>query len=132
MIKRLERLEVATADLDDAAAIYERNFGFSVRREAGSGEAGSGEAGSDEAAIAIGECEIRLRAGADAAEIIAAQGEGLAAIWLEADDLDVVAAALDAAQVARRAIRREGDRRVIEVDPQAANMVPLFIFDRRN
>ncbi|HVC44056.1 MAG TPA: VOC family protein [Candidatus Binataceae bacterium] len=122
MIKRLERLEVATADLDDAAAIYERNFGFSVRRKAG----------SDEAAIAIGECEIRLRADAGAAEIIAAQGEGLAAIWLEADDLDAVAAALDAAHVARHAIRREGDRRVLEVDPQAANMVPLFIFDHRN
>jgi hypothetical protein len=121
MIKRLERLEVATADLGDAAAIYERNFGFSVRRESG----------SDEASIAIGECEIRLRAGAGAAEIIAAQGEGLAAIWLEADDLDAVAQALDAARVPRRVIRREGNRRVLEVDPNAANMVPLFIFDRR-
>ena len=121
MIKRLERLDIATADLGDAALTYERNFGFKVNRAAG----------SDSASITIGECEIRLRSGADAAETIAAQGEGLAAIWLEADDLDAVAAALDGANLAHKSVRRDGDRRVLEVDPQAANMVPLFIFDRR-
>jgi hypothetical protein len=121
MIKRFDRLDVATSDLADAASIYERNFGFAVRHEAG----------SDEALVTVGDAEIRLRSGPDAAPVIAANGEGLAAVWLEADDVDAVVAALDQAGLAHRPIRREGDRRVIEVDPKAANMVPLFIFDRR-
>jgi hypothetical protein len=120
MIKRFDRLDIATSDLDDAAAIYQRNFGFAVRHDAG----------SDEAFVKVGDAEIRLRSGADAAPLIAANGEGLAAVWLEADDVDGVVAALDHAGLAHRPIRLEGDRRVIEVDPQAANMVPLFIFDR--
>ncbi len=120
MIKRLDQLDVATSDLADASAIYDRNFGFTVRREAG----------SDEALVTIGDAQIRLRAGAAAGDFIAANGEGLAAIWLEADDVDTVAAALDRAGLAHRAVRREADRRILEVDPKVANMVPLFIFDR--
>ena len=121
MIKRFDRLDIATSDLDDAASIYERNFGFTVRRAAD----------KDEAAIAIGDAEIRLRAGAAAAETIAASGEGLAAIWLEAEDVDAVAAALSRSGIAFMPARRIGDRRVITVDPKAANMTPLYIFDRR-
>jgi Glyoxalase/Bleomycin resistance protein/Dioxygenase superfamily len=127
MIKRFDRLDVATADLADAAAIYERNFGFVVRRE--SGPAGSD--GSDDALVTVGDTEIRLRSGAAAAGFIAANGEGLAAVWLEADDVDAVAAALDRAGLARRPVRREAGRRILEVDPKAANMVALLIFDRR-
>ena len=121
MIKRFDRLDVATSDLADAAAIYERNFGFTVRREAS----------SDEAIVSLGDAEIRLRAGAVAASFIAANGEGLAAVWLEAEDVDEVGAALDRAPLAHSPLRHEGDRRVLEIDPKAANMVPLFIFDRR-
>jgi hypothetical protein len=121
MIKRFDRLDVATSDLGDATAIYQRNFGFAVRREAE----------SDVAIVTVGDAEIRLRSDADAASFIAANGEGLAAVWLEADDVDEVGAALDRASLAHRPIRRENDRRVLEVDPKAANMVPLFIFDRR-
>jgi Glyoxalase/Bleomycin resistance protein/Dioxygenase superfamily len=121
MIKRFDRLDVATSDLGDAAAIYERNFGFAVRRETG----------ADDAIVNVGDAEIRLRSGADAASFIAANGEGLAAVWFEADDLDEVGAALDRAALAHRPIRHEGDRRILEIDPKAANMVPLFIFDRR-
>ena len=122
MIKRFDRLDVATSDLADAVAIYERNFGFAVRQEVG----------SDDAIVRVGDAEIRLRAGAAAADFIAANGEGLAAVWLEADDVDAVAGALDRAGLARRPVRREADRRILEVDPEAANMVPLFIFDRRS
>jgi Glyoxalase/Bleomycin resistance protein/Dioxygenase superfamily len=125
MIKRLDRLDIATSDLADASAIYERNFGFAVRREP------SADGSSEVAMVTVGDAEIRLRAGADAAAFIAANGQGLAALWLEADDVDIVAAALDRAGLARRPVRREADRRVLEVDPKAANMVPLFIFDRR-
>ena len=122
MIKRFDRLDVATSDLADAASIYERNFGFAVRRASD---------GSDSAVVTVGDAEIRLRAGAIAADFIAANGEGLAAVWLEADDVDAVAAALDRAGLTHRPVRREADRRILEVDPKAANMVPLFIFDRR-
>jgi hypothetical protein len=68
-------LDIATSDLADATGIYERNFGFKVLRTAG----------SNDASIIIGECEIRLRSGADAAELIATQGEGLAVICLKAE-----------------------------------------------
>src|ERR1700674_1200620 len=121
MIKRFDRLDIATSDLADAASIYERNFGFAVRRASD---------GSDSALVAVGDAEIRLRAGAAAADFIAANGEGLAALWLEAEDVDAVAAALDRAGLTHRQVRREADRRILEVDPKAANMVPLFIFDR--
>jgi len=122
MIKRFDRLDIATSDLADATEIYERNFGFAVRREAG----------SDDAIVSVGDAEIHLRAGTDAAGFIAANGEGLAAVWLEADNVDEIGSALDRASLAHRPIRREGDRRILEVDPKAANMVPLFIFDRRS
>jgi len=121
MIKRFDRLEVATSDLGEAGAAYERNFGFSVRRTPG----------SDDATIAIGDAEIRLRAGAAAKDVIATAGEGLAAVWLEADDVDQVAVALSKAGLGFAPVRREEGRRVLAVDPKAANMVPLFIFDRR-
>jgi predicted enzyme related to lactoylglutathione lyase len=121
MIKRFDRLDIVTTDLPDASRIYENNFGFTVRRE------GS----SDDATIRIGGAEIRLRSGAAGAEVIAASGEGLAAIWLEAADLDAVAVTLQKAGVASAPIRRANDRRVLAVDPKSANMVPLFIFDRK-
>ena len=120
MIKRFDRLDIATADLADASRLYEHNFGFSVRRDS-----------SEEATIKIGDAEIRLRSGTSAAELIAAKGEGLAAIWLEAEDVDSVATALKKAGVGYSPVRREGDRRILAVDPKAANMVPLMIFDRR-
>jgi len=121
MSKRFDRLDIATADLADVTRLYEGNFGFTVRRE------GS----SDDATIKIGDAEIRLRSGAPAAELIATTGEGPAAIWLEADDVDTVGARLETTGVAFAPIQREGDRRVLAVDPKAANMVPLFIFDRK-
>jgi predicted enzyme related to lactoylglutathione lyase len=121
MIKRFDQLDIATSDLADATSTYERNFGFTAR----------GGAGADAATIAIGDARIRLLAGAAVAETIAASGEGLAAIWLEAEDLEAVEAALLRGEVAFKPIQRIGDRRVIAVDPKAANMTPLYIFDRR-
>ena len=121
MIKRFDRLEVATSDLADAGKAYEHNFGFTVRPASS----------PDEATIAIGDAEIRLRTGAPVADLLAATGEGLAAVWLEADDVDQMAAVLSGAGVGFAPIRREGDRRVLAVDPKAANLVPLYIFDRK-
>ena len=120
-VNRLVRLDVATSDLTDAAEVYERNFGLAVRRAPG----------SDEAIVAVGGSEIRLRSGAAAAGMIAAVGEGLAALWLEADDVERVAEAFDRAGLAHQPVRSEGGRRVLAIDPKAANMVRLFIFDRK-
>ena len=121
MIKRFDRLEVITADLADAGATYQRNFGFGVRMLDG----------GDEAAISIGDAEIRLRSGWEVAKTIKANGEGMSAIWLEAEDLGEVIAALTRAGIGHRLVEGEADRSIVEIDPQATNRVPLFIFERK-
>jgi predicted enzyme related to lactoylglutathione lyase len=120
MIKRLDRLDVATADLDDAASIYQRNFGFKVTR-----------AGTDSATVTIGGAEIRLAAGALAADALKAAGEGMFALWLEAEDLDQVVAAFKKAGLSAGTIDKQQGRRVLVIDPKIANQVPLYIFDRK-
>jgi predicted enzyme related to lactoylglutathione lyase len=120
MIKRLDRLDVATTDLNGAASIYEKNFGFKVTRIA-----------ADTATVTIGGAEIRLAAGALAADALKTSGEGMFALWLEAEDLDQVAAAFKKTGLATGTIRREQGRRVLAIDPKLANHVPLFIFDRK-
>ena len=119
MIKRFDRLDVATSDLNDAASIYEKNFGFKVTR--------SGE----HASVTIGGAEIRLASGASAADAIKANGEGMFGLWLEADDLDQVVASLKKAGIVTGAIKKEAGQRILAVDPKIANQVPLFIFDRK-
>jgi predicted enzyme related to lactoylglutathione lyase len=121
MIKRFDRLDVTTSDLADASRTYAQNFGFEVRQESG----------AQEATISIGDAQIRLRAGPPVAELIATAGEGLAAVWLEADDVETVAAELRKIGAAFEPIRLEAGRRVLAVDPRSANLVPLYIFDRK-
>src|SRR5208283_6057457 len=108
MIKRFDRLDVATSDLNDAALIYEKNFGFKVTR--------SGE----HASVTIGGAEIRLASGAPAAEAIKANGEGMFGLWLEADNLDQVVASLKKAGIATGAIKKEAGQRILAVDPKIA------------
>jgi len=119
MIKRFDRLDVATSDLNDAASIYEKNFGFKVTR--------SGE----QASVTIGGAEIRLASGASAADAIKANGEGMFGVWLEADDVDQVVTSLKKAGIDAGAMKTEAGRRVLSVDPRIANQVPLYIFDRK-
>jgi predicted enzyme related to lactoylglutathione lyase len=119
MIKRFDRVDIATSDLATAIAIYEKNFNFTVR---------TGDA--DEAIIDLGDSQIRLRAGAAIAEMLSSSGDGLAAIWLETDDVFKVAETLKDANIAVGPILVEADRRILAVNPASANMVPLFIFDR--
>ena len=121
MLKRLDHLEVATADLADAAAVYERNFDFKVTRSA------DGTAAS----IQIGDSEIRLMSGDQTAEIIANSGEGMFALWFEATDVESVAAALRKTGIDPGPIKKEQGRRILTVDPRHASQVPLFIFDRK-
>jgi predicted enzyme related to lactoylglutathione lyase len=121
MLKRLDHLEVVTADLADAVSIYERNFDFKVI------QSGDGNAAS----IRIGDSEIRLLSGVLAADAIAKAGEGMFALWLEAADVESVAAALRKCGIDPGAIQKEQGRRILAIDPEYANQVPLFIFDRK-
>jgi predicted enzyme related to lactoylglutathione lyase len=121
LLKRFDTLEVATADLEDAVKTYRQNFGFELR---------PGSA-TDSATLRVGGAEIRLVAGAAAAATIAATGEGLSGLWLEAEDVGQVVAALKAAGIDTPPARIEGDRRVLALEPKIANQVPLFIFDRQ-
>jgi predicted enzyme related to lactoylglutathione lyase len=121
MLKRLDTLEVATSDLADAASVYEKNFGFAVARSAD----------GKTAAVKVGGAEIKLLSGEPVAAAIAASGEGMIGVWLEADDVDQVVAALKRAGIDPGTPCREPDRRVLAIDPKHANQVPLFIFDRK-
>jgi len=116
-VKRLDRLDIATSDLKDAAATYRRNFGFEVRESPGGG-----------ATIAIGDAEIRLT---PLANLAPGSPEGMAALWLEAEDVEQVAEALHKAGIQSTPIRKEDRRRILAIDPKLANQVPLFIFDRK-
>lgn len=118
MIKRFDTLEVTTTDLDDAAAIYQGNFDFHVQKH------------GDEATIEVGDARIRLRSVVTGADSEMNAGEGLAAIWLETDDLDSLANKMKEAKLKVSEIRVQGNRRILTVDPASANMVPLYIFQR--
>jgi predicted enzyme related to lactoylglutathione lyase len=120
-LKRLDRLEVATADLADAERIYRSNFGFAVTRTSG----------GSTASVRVGNSEIRLVAGEPAEQVMAKSGEGMFALWLEADDVDQVVQALRKDGIEAGPIRIESGRRVLAIDPRYANQVPLFIFDRK-
>ena len=113
-IKRLDRLDVSTADLNDAVAVYRRNFDLGV----------TVAAGGKSAAVSIGDAEISLVPAAGDAE-------GMSGVWLEAEDVEAVVAALSKAGYNFQPLRTIGSRRILEVEPQAANQVPLFIFDRK-
>ncbi|HUO03660.1 MAG TPA: VOC family protein [Candidatus Binataceae bacterium] len=121
MLKRLDTLEVATADLADAASIYSRQFGFAVTKSAD----------GKSAIVKVGGAEIKLAAGDAAAAAIAAGGEGMIGLWLEANDVDQVVAAFKRAGLDAGAIRAESGRRILAIDPKLSNQVPLFIFDRK-
>ncbi|HEY2525846.1 MAG TPA: VOC family protein [Candidatus Binataceae bacterium] len=121
MLKRFDALEVATSDLDDAVKTYQGNFGFELKHAAG----------GDTATLKVGGAEIRLIGGAAAAATIASSGEGLAGLWLEAEDIGQVAAALKSAGLEAPAPKIDQGRRVLAIDPKIANNVSLFIFDRK-
>jgi Glyoxalase/Bleomycin resistance protein/Dioxygenase superfamily len=117
MIKRFDCLDIATTDLADAVSTYQKNFDFSVKQ-------------AGEAAIAqLGDAQIRLRSGPSAA-VLSSSEEGLAAIWLESDNVEQVAETLRQSGVEVGSIQVQGGRRILPIHPAFANMVPLFIFDR--
>ena len=121
MMKRLDSLDVATTDLADAASIYAKTFGFEV----------ISAPDGNSASVTVGGATIHLVAGAAAATALAASGEGMFALWLEADDVDRVVTDFRAAGLDAGAIGKHAGRRILAVDPKLSNQVPLFIFDRK-
>ncbi|MGH7949298.1 MAG: VOC family protein [Candidatus Binataceae bacterium] len=121
MIKRLATLDVATSDLGETAETYRRNFSFAVKASPDGATA----------VVTVGDAEIRLRADSSAAQFVAQNGEGMSTLWLEADDVTIVAAALKRAGHEVGEPRIESGRRVLAIDPKISNQVPLFIFDRK-
>jgi len=121
-IKRLDRVEIATTDLNDASALYQRNFGLKLRQAPD----------RETAVLAIGDAEITLVSGSSAAAVLAVSGEGMAALWLEVDDAEAAAAAIERAGFKSAPIRKEGGRNVLALDPTVSSQVPLFIFDRKS
>ena len=116
MIKRLDTLDIATADLADASSIYAKNFGFSVVKSPD----------GKSASVKIGGAEIRLVASA-----IDSSTEGMIGLWLEAEDVDQVVAKFHIAGLDAGTIEIDAGRRILTIDPKFANQVPLFIFDRK-
>lgn len=114
-IKRLDRLDVSTADLNDAVAVYRRNFDLGVKLARG----------ENSAVVAIGDAQINLIPAPQS------EAEGMSGLWLEAEDVDQVCAALKNHGCGFKPVRIEAGQRIVEVDPKSANQVPLFIFDRK-
>src|SRR5580700_10023509 len=107
MIKRLDKLEVATADLADASSIYQKNFGFSVTRSPD----------GKSASMKVGGAEIRLVTGAT----IDSSSEGMIGLWLEAEDIDQVVANFHMAGLDAGTIEIDAGRRILTIDPKFAN-----------
>ena len=78
-----------------------------------------------------GDCEIKLVSASSASQTLGASEEGMAAIYLEAEDVEGVLRTLKDAGYETGEIKTQGGRRVLAIDPKISNAVPLFIFDRR-
>jgi hypothetical protein len=113
-VTKLERLEVAAAAPDLAAATYQRNFGFRVRN-----------AGPGEAIVEVGDAEIRLR-------VAGAGREGLTALRLVTDDLDRLADTLRRAGIAPEAAAEEEGVRAISIPARFTGNVPLIVIERKS
>lgn len=113
-VTQLERLEVAAAVPEQAAATYQRNFGFRIRN-----------AGLGEAVIEVGEAEIRLHAAGS-------EREGLTALRLATDDLDRLVDTLRRAGIEPETSADEDGSRAIKVPPRFTGNVPLTIIERKS
>jgi hypothetical protein len=120
-LKRLDTLEVATSDLKDAAEVYQKNFALKLKRPME----------RDSASLAIGDCEIRLVSASSASYPLGSSEEGMAAVYLEAEDVETVLETLKDAGYETGEIKTQGGRRILLIDPKLSNGVPLFIFDRK-
>lgn len=116
MLKAIERIDVAVAQVGAAAATFQRNFGL---RSVDPPQVG------ERVLLPIGESAIGLTA-ADAGA-----AQGMVGLWLLADDVEQVRAALTRAGFDCGSIQRQGAMRVLAV-ARECGQGPLFIFDRRS
>jgi|SRR5579875_2995067 len=114
LVKRLDSVEIIVPSIAQASATYSHNFDLRALPE--------GDA--HRAVITIGGAKLKLVEGPPSAQ-------GLAGLWLEAEDVDQLTAALDAAALSYKPLRRAGGLRILEIDRRHTNQVALFIFDRR-
>lgn len=119
LLKRLAQVEITAAKPGEAAAAYARNFGFRIRESAGGATI-----------VEVGAVELRLVAPPESGSPGSAR-EGLAALWLEADDLGAVADVLRAKGISVAPPRTATGIRILKIPPTATGNVPLFVFDRR-
>jgi predicted enzyme related to lactoylglutathione lyase len=120
MLKRLDKIEVATSDLEDAVNVYRRNFGITINRPPD----------GERAVLAVGGAEIELVARAPAGERTSA-ADALAGLWLEVDDVEAAARLLSSKGIQCADLRQEAGRRVLAVASGAADGVALTLFDRK-
>lgn len=113
-VRKLERLEVAAAAPEVAAATYQRNFGFRVR-----------SAGPGEAIVEVGDAEIRLRAAGS-------EREGLTALYLVTEDLDRLADTLRRAGIEPEVAADEDGGRTISIPARFTGNVPLVVIERKS
>lgn len=113
MIKRLDTLEVAGPDPEASARAYAHNFDLAAELAGGSIE------------LRIGDTTIAfVSSGAQEGS------DEMGGLWLEADNLEAVAASLDRAGIGYRRLSDVGERRIVEIEGAASNFVRLRIFDR--
>ena len=117
MIKKLEQIDVATADPDETLRVYRRNFAL---------DPVGGKPAIDRVQLELGGVAIRLvRTEVDG------EADVMKALWLETTDAEKTLAALSQAGVGCGPLQAAERRRFFEVDRRFTNHVQLFIFDHK-
>ncbi len=114
LVNKLEQLEVAAATPRDAAATYQRNFGFQVR-----------DSGAGEATVVVGDAEIHLSPAGTGRE-------GMTALRLATNDLDRLIDALRRTGIESESIADDPEGRAIRIPPHATGNVPLIVIERKS
>ncbi len=117
MTKRLEQIDIATADPDETLRVYRHNFAL---------DPVGGKPAIDRARLELAGVAIRLvRTGVDG------EADMMKALWLETTDAEKTLAALNQAGVGCGPLQAVERRRFFEVDRRFTNHVQLFIFDHK-
>jgi hypothetical protein len=120
MIKRLSGLDVAVPEMQAALNAFQRNLGLQVDRVSS----------DTEVVLTIAGAAIRLVV-TPQPDTPGAEKQGMIGLWLEAQDVEAVAASLVAAGFERPPLKTDGKRRVLDISPPGFTEPWLFIFDRK-